>query len=127
MTTTIRIPAARFEDYDDSLAEAERYTQQEYNAIGWDMNPRWANDERDEILLDVPGYGDDIGAMFYRLDDDGNAQILYSSDGAAVTQLDENIYPVGSSLSARYEHPEGIVLSVEDARSIGIPHEDDPA
>jgi hypothetical protein len=57
--------------------------------------------------------------MFYRIDDDGNAIIL-EDDGSIVTRIDANVYPVGSDLSARYEHPEGIVLTVEDAEKLGI-------
>ena len=68
-------------------------------------------------------YRDDIDEMFYRINEDGNAVILYSADGSAVCRLDEDVYPIGSELSARYEHPEGIVLSVSDAKAIGIPEE----
>jgi hypothetical protein len=57
--------------------------------------------------------------MFYRINDDGNAIILHEN-GEMVTRIDANVYPVGSDLSARYEHPEGIVLTVEDAEKLGI-------
>jgi len=57
--------------------------------------------------------------MFYRLNNDGNA-IIFHNSGEQVTQLDENIYPVGSDYSTRYEHPYGIVLTIEDAHKIGI-------
>ena len=60
--------------------------------------------------------------MFYRINDDGNAIILHES-GEMVTRIDANVYPVGSDLSARYEHPEGIVLTVEDAEKLGIEKE----
>ena len=62
--------------------------------------------------------------MFYRLNDDNNAVILHDDDGSAVTRIDANVYPVGSQLSARYEHADGIVLTVSDAESIGIHTED---
>ena len=68
-------------------------------------------------------YRDENDSMFYRLNEDGNAVILYMADGVAVTRLDANVYPVGSDLSARYEHAEGITLTIDDARSLGIPHE----
>lgn len=58
--------------------------------------------------------------LFGRLDEDGNVHVLYAETGEAVTQIDENVYPVGSSLSARYEHPAGIVLTRLDAAKIGI-------
>lgn len=57
--------------------------------------------------------------MFYRINDDGNAIILHES-GEMVTRIDANVYPVGSDLSARYEHPEGIVLTIADAEKLGI-------
>ena len=57
--------------------------------------------------------------MFYRTDTDGNAVIL-NDNGTAVTRIDADVYPVGSDLSARYGHPEGIVLTVADAQKIGI-------
>ena len=56
--------------------------------------------------------------MFYRIEN-GNARILHES-GEMVTRIDTNVYPIDSSLSARYEHPEGIVLTVEDAEKLGI-------
>lgn len=59
-----------------------------------------------------------MGKMFYRLEN-GNARILHES-GEMVTRIDANVYPVGSNCSARYEHPEGIVLTVEDAEKLGI-------
>lgn len=62
--------------------------------------------------------------MFYRLNDNdnGDAVILYDS-GEPVTRIDANVYPVDSELSARYEHAQGIVLTVADAEKIGI-HEE---
>lgn len=62
--------------------------------------------------------------IFGRLNDDGNVMVLYTEDGVAVTSLDANVYPVGSNLSARYEHVDGIVLSREDADQLGIEIED---
>jgi len=58
--------------------------------------------------------------FFYRTDEDGNAVILHKNDGSAVTQIAADVYPIGSVLSARYEHPTGIVLSLDDARKLGI-------
>lgn len=59
--------------------------------------------------------------MFYRIDENGNAVIFHHS-GEVVTQMDANMYVVGSdgSKSVRYEHPEGIILTIEDAMSLGI-------
>ena len=57
--------------------------------------------------------------MFYRINEDGNA-VIFNNDGDVVTRIDENVYPVDSVLSVRYEHAEGVVLTIEDAQSIGI-------
>ena len=57
--------------------------------------------------------------MFYRIEN-GNARIFYKESGRMVTRIDANVYPIDSSLSARYEHPEGIVLKIEDAEKLGI-------
>jgi len=57
---------------------------------------------------------------YYRVLANGNACIL-DSEGYAVTTLPvDNIYPVGSQLSVRYEHTGGIVLSVADAVRLNI-------
>jgi hypothetical protein len=63
---------------------------------------------------------DEIDGMFFRVTAEGSAAVLYATDGSAVTRIDANVYPVGSDLSARYEHPEGIVLTLADAQSLGI-------
>lgn len=58
--------------------------------------------------------------MFYRVDENGNAQILWKESGECVTRIDANVYPVDSNLSTRYEHPQGIILTIADAEKIGI-------
>jgi hypothetical protein len=58
--------------------------------------------------------------IFARKRYDRNYDILYVDDGFPVTRLDANVYPVDSNLSARYEHPEGIVLSREDVFKLRI-------
>jgi hypothetical protein len=65
-----------------------------------------------------------LNTMFGRINTEGNIDVLMTIDGAAVTRIDANIYPVGSSLSARYEHPAGIVITVADAQQIGLSLED---
>jgi hypothetical protein len=57
--------------------------------------------------------------MFYRINENGNAQI-FENDGDIVTRIDANVYPVDSQLSTRYEHASGIVLTIEDAEKLGI-------
>jgi hypothetical protein len=63
---------------------------------------------------------DAINQMFGRINADGNVVVLMAEDGAPVTRIDANVYPVGSSTSARYEHPEGIVLTTADAAAIKL-------
>ena len=65
-------------------------------------------------------YADKYGSFFGRYDDDGNVIVLHIKDGTEATELDASVYPVGSELSARYEHPEGITLRPHDAEKLGI-------
>jgi len=57
--------------------------------------------------------------MFARKNENGNYAIL-DNEGYAITKLDANVYPVGSNLSARYEHPEGIELTEADVKKLNI-------
>ncbi|HAT1642375.1 TPA: hypothetical protein I8Y18_003537 [Raoultella ornithinolytica] len=61
-----------------------------------------------------------ISEVFGRINAEGNVDILYVEDGFPVTRLDANVYPVNSDLSVRYDHPEGITLTLKDARNIGV-------
>ena len=53
---TISFQARQYEDFDDCLAAAaEDYAAKHPEAAGYDMRPRWADDDyRTVILLDVP-------------------------------------------------------------------------
>lgn len=51
---TIRIDAKRYEDSEDCLADAASDVAEELELSGYEMSPRWENDERDVILVDVP-------------------------------------------------------------------------
>lgn len=51
---TIEIKAAQYADSDDCLAAAERDYAEAHDLEGWDLSPRWADDERETILLSVP-------------------------------------------------------------------------
>ena len=57
--------------------------------------------------------------IFARINEDGNYDILHAEDGERVTYLD-NCWPLDSSLSGSYEHPEGIRLDLEQVESLGI-------
>lgn len=64
-------------------------------------------------------YSDKRGEFFGRFNEDGNVVVLHLT-GEAATRLDASVYPVGSELSTRHEHAEGIVLTPEDAAKIGL-------
>lgn len=53
-TTTIKIDARLYEDYDDCLTAAAADVAAERGLQGWDLSPRWEDDQHDMILLDVP-------------------------------------------------------------------------
>lgn len=65
-------------------------------------------------------YSDKYGTFFGRKYDNGNVAVFHVEDGASATRLDASVYPVGSAVSARYEHPAGITLTQADARMLGI-------
>lgn len=55
MTKTITVSAKQYENHDDCLqAAADDYVSDHPEAEGYDLNPRWVDDEREEIALDVP-------------------------------------------------------------------------
>ena len=57
--------------------------------------------------------------MFARKNDDGNYEI-FENDGSAATKIDANVYPVGSNFSTRFEHADGIVLTMSDVEKLKI-------
>ena len=65
-------------------------------------------------------YSDKYGTFFGRVNSDGDVDVLHVSDGYAARRLDASVYPVGSELSDRYEHADGITLSIADAKKLGI-------
>lgn len=55
--TTITVAAARYIDSDDCLADAAAdYAKRHPETEGYDMSPRFADANRDVILLDVPSW-----------------------------------------------------------------------
>lgn len=62
--------------------------------------------------------------IFARKNKQGNYAILWAETGEPITRLDANVYPVGSELSARHEHPRGIILTHDDVVKLGISTED---
>ena len=58
--------------------------------------------------------------IFGRITENGDVAIFNAVDGDVVTKLDANVYPINSSQSARYEHPDGIVLTKDDTTKLKI-------
>ncbi len=55
---TITVPADA--DQDDCLtAAAERYLADHTDLAGWDLAPRWTDDERETVTLTVPQWHGD--------------------------------------------------------------------
>jgi hypothetical protein len=66
-------------------------------------------------------YRDEFGEFFGRLNNDGDVMVLHTSSGENATRLAcSYIYPIDSDFSARYDHAEGIIISVGDAKLIGL-------
>ena len=53
----------------------------------------------------------------------GDATGFFEDDGYRATRIDADVYPINSNLSARYEHAQGIVLSIADAKKLEIPED----
>jgi hypothetical protein len=63
--------------------------------------------------------------LFYRETENGMAMI-FNEDGTFCERFDDSmpcVYPVDRSLSCYYEHSDGIVLTVDDAKFCGIEEE----
>ena len=62
-----------------------------------------------------------LNEVFGRVNQFNTVDILLINDGERATRLDvDGLYPVGSLLSTRYEHAEGIVLTLDQCEKIGI-------
>lgn len=64
--------------------------------------------------------------MFGRKNKNGDINLL-DKDGYPITRLDDSypiIYPVNSNLSAYYEHPNGLIITEEDAKKLDLDIED---
>jgi hypothetical protein len=63
-----------------------------------------------------------LSDVIYRRNTDGNAVLLHRQNLTPCTRIEgvRGLYPVGSRRSVEHEHPEGIVLRVEDAERLGL-------
>lgn len=66
---TIRISSNIYEDCDDCLeAAAADFVRDRPEALGYDLSPRWGDEDRTSILLDVPRHSlDRCGTRVYEL------------------------------------------------------------
>jgi hypothetical protein len=53
-TMTVTMPASLYVDSDTCLADAAADYAKAHGLEGWDLQARWADDERDAIELTVP-------------------------------------------------------------------------
>jgi len=88
-----------------------------------------------------------LNEIFGRQDSQGNVGLFFIESGEHVTRLDSEgqicyfigktkgdkfvpplygVYPVNADVSTKYEHPEGIVITVDDANRLGIEVEQAP-
>jgi hypothetical protein len=52
----ITVSAAQYEDADDSLAAAAADVASERGLEGYDLDARWADEDRSEIALTIPAH-----------------------------------------------------------------------
>jgi hypothetical protein len=55
-TVTVAIPAERYEHVDDCLGAAAADAKALLGLDAWNLRPRWADEQRECILLDVPAW-----------------------------------------------------------------------
>ncbi len=53
---TVRVEAKRYEDHDDCLTAAAEDYSAKHGLLGWDLAPRWDDDDRTFIALYVPAF-----------------------------------------------------------------------
>lgn len=54
--TEISIPARSYQDADNCLSVAQDDARQALDLAGWDLAPRWGDDDRETISLTVPAH-----------------------------------------------------------------------
>ena len=81
----IRIKAKQYEDYDDCLAAAAAAVAEERGLRGYDLNPRWGDEEGNIILVDVPSHSrtkaEKLAEHLYKDDQSRADEVPVCSDG----------------------------------------------
>lgn len=108
---TLRLPARRYEDYDDCLTAAARDAAIEHECQGWDLHPRWEDEmSRDVILVDVPL---PAGQQLYRI-----------TSSAGLDHGDWQGESPAHALAAMHRDA-GYDVTVSDAGDLEFAHPDD--
>jgi hypothetical protein len=61
-----------------------------------------------------------INGMYGLLESDGSISVWSASTSKPVTFMPADVKPIGSNLTARKNHPNGIRLTKADAKAIGL-------
>lgn len=56
MSKQVKIAAAKYEDQDDSLQAAADDYAAAHDQAGWDLDPKWEDEQREVIILTVPDH-----------------------------------------------------------------------
>jgi hypothetical protein len=75
------------------------------------------------LLTKTNQTGNKMNIFGQLINDETSVAVLHTDTGERVTQLDSSypiLYPVDSGFSTLYEHPNGIILSLDDANRIGL-------
>jgi hypothetical protein len=58
VSQTITVSAKPYEDYDDCLSAAAEDISEELGLAGYDLDPRWVDNDRDSIRLTIPDWAE---------------------------------------------------------------------
>lgn len=56
MSLIVEIPSRPYEDDDDCLSAAQTDARRALDLDGWDLSPRWGDEDREMISLTVPAH-----------------------------------------------------------------------
>ncbi|MCA9630058.1 MAG: hypothetical protein KC766_20445 [Myxococcales bacterium] len=88
-TETIAVTARDYVDADNCLAAAEAaYIATHHELRGWDLSPRWEDDERETILLTVPTWASRESEITDEQIEALRAEAAAAGDSAMVTICD---------------------------------------
>ena len=53
-TIKIDVRSTRYQDYDDVFAAVVGELQDDRELVGYSLDPRWGDDDRESVLVDLP-------------------------------------------------------------------------